>query len=88
MQYLILLDLFSISQTHAQYIHNHNHPLSLVSRNFRNLSFANITGSRPNYIQNSFHHLVTKQSQSDDTYEQIIEQPHTKNFQSQNNHFF
>ena len=34
-----------------------------------------------------FYNLVAQQPQSDDTYEQIIEQPHTTNFQSQNNHF-
>ena len=65
-----------------------NHPLSLVPRNFRILALTNITSSRPNYIQSPIHHIVTQQSQSDDTYEQIIEQPHTTNFQSQNNQFF
>ena len=49
-----------------------NHPLSLVPRNFRNLAITNNPNSRPN----------------DNTYEQIIEQPHTTTFQSQNNHFF
>ena len=58
---------------------HHNHPLSLVPRNF---ALTNITSSRPNYIQSSFHHIVTQQSQSDDLYEQIIEQPQTTNFQS------
>ena len=67
---------------------NRNHPLSLVPRNFRNLALVNIANSRPNHIQSPVHHIVTQQSQNDDTYEQIIEQPHTTNFQSQNNHFF
>ena len=31
---------------------------------------------------------MTHHSQNDNTYEQIIEQPHTTTFQSQNNHFF
>ena len=31
---------------------------------------------------------MTHHSQDDNTYEQIIEQPHTTAFQSQNNHFF
>ena len=33
-------------------------------------------------------HIMTHHSQDDNTYEQIIEQPHTTAFQSQNNHFF
>ena len=61
---------------------HHNHPLSLVSRNFRNLALTNTTSSRPNYIQSPIHHLVTQKSQNDDTYEQLIEQPHTTIFQS------
>ena len=66
----------------------HNHPLSIVPPSFRKLTLTSITSSRPNYIQSPIHHIVTQQSQSDDTYEQIIEQPHTTNFQSQNNHFY
>ena len=62
---------------------HHNHPLSLVSRNFRNLALTNTTSSRPNYLPSPIHHIVTQQSQNDDTYEQIIEQPHTTTFQSQ-----
>ena len=61
---------------------HHNHPLSLVPRNFRNLKLTNITSSRPNYKQCPNHHIVTQQSQSDDQYEQIIEQPHTTKFKS------
>ena len=67
---------------------NRNHPLSLVTRNFRNLALVNIAKSRPNHIQCSIHHIVTQQSQNDNTYKQIIAQPPTTNFQSQNNHFF
>ena len=66
---------------------NRNHPLSLVPRNFRNLALVNIANSRPNHIQSSIQHIVTQQPQNDDTYEQIIQQQHTTNFQSQNNHF-
>ena len=66
---------------------NRNHPLSLVPRNFRNLALVNIANSRPNHIQSPIHHIVTQQSQNDDTHEQIIEQPHTTKFLSQNNHF-
>ena len=67
---------------------NRNHPLSLVPRNFRNLAPVNIANSRPNHKQSPIHHIVTQQSQNDDTYEQIIKQPHETNFQSQNNHLF
>ena len=67
---------------------NRNHPLSLVPRNFRNLALVNIAISRPNHIQSAIQHIVTQPSQNDDTYEQIIEQPHTTKLQSQNNHFF
>ena len=59
---------------------NHNHSLSLVARNFRNLALTNIISSRPSYTQIPVHHIVTQQSQNDETYEQIIEQPHTTNF--------
>ena len=144
------------TQTHYPQHHNYqvqtvNHPLSLVLRNFRNLALVNIANSRPKHIQSPIYHVVTQQSQSDDTeehnnadtaptapqiptlpqnhplslvprnfrnlqsqiiqildqmqhsptkhimtkhsqndntYEQIIEQPHTTTFQSQNNHFF
>ena len=36
---------------------NHNYPLSLVPRSFRNLALTNITNLRPNYIQSPIHHL-------------------------------
>ena len=64
---------------------NHNYPLSLLTRNFRNLKLANILNSRPNYIQNPIQLIVTQQLQSDD--EQIIEQPHITNVRFQNNYF-
>ena len=67
---------------------HHNRPLSLVSRNFRNLALTNPTNLRPSNIQIPIHHIVTQQSQNHDTCEQIIEQPHTTNFRSQNNNFF
>ena len=65
-----------------------NHPLSLVPRNFRNLAITNNPNSRPNIPQSPIQHIMTHHSQDDNTYEQIIEQPHTTTFQSQNNHFF
>ena len=66
---------------------NHNFPLSLLPRIFRILELANFLNSRPNYIQSPIQHIVTQQFQSDDTYEQIIEQPYITNFRSQNNYF-
>ena len=65
-----------------------NHPLSLVSRNFRNLAIANPPNLRPSHIKSPIQHIVTQNPTIDDTYEQIIEQPHTTTFQSQNNHIF
>ena len=66
---------------------HHNHPLLLVSRNFRNLAITNPPNLRPSYIQSPIQHIVTQRPPIDDTYKQIIEQPHTTTFQSQNNHF-
>ena len=65
-----------------------NHPLSLVSQNFRNLAITNPINLRPSHLQSPIQHIVTQQPSNDNTYEQIIEQPHTTTFQSQNNHFF
>ena len=65
-----------------------NHPLSLVPRNFRNLAITHNPNFGPNRTQNHIQHIIPHHSQNDITYEQIIEQPHTTTFQSQNNHFF
>ena len=64
-----------------------NHSLSLVSRSFRNLAITNPLNLRPSHIQSPIQHIVTQQPSIDDTYKQIIEQPHTTTFQFQNNHF-
>ena len=52
---------------------HHNHPLSLVSRIFRNLAITNPPNLRPSHIQSSIQHIVTQHPPIDDTYEQIIE---------------
>ena len=65
-----------------------NHSLSLVPRNFRNLSITNNPNARPNIAQSPIQHIMTHHSQNDNTSEQIIEQSHTTTFQSQHNHFF
>ena len=61
-----------------------NHPLPLVPRNFRNVAITNNPNSRPNIPQSPIQHIMTHHSQDDNTYEQIVEQPHTTTFQSQN----
>ena len=65
---------------------NHNHPLSLVPRHFRNITLTDLITSRSNYQQSPIQHIITQQPNIEDTYEKIIEQPHTTNFRSQNNH--
>ena len=67
---------------------NHNHPLSLVTQNFRNIALTDLRTSRSNYPQSPIQQIITQQPNMDDTYEQIIEQPHTTNLRSQNNHLF
>ena len=67
---------------------NHNHPLLLVPRNFRNIALTDLITSRSNYPQSPIQDLKTQQPNTKDTYEKIIEQPHITNFCSQNNHLF
>ena len=67
---------------------NHNHPLSLIPRNFRNIALTDLITSRSNYPQSPIQHIITQQPKIEDTYEQIKEKPHTINFRSQNNHLF
>ena len=66
----------------------HNYPLSLFPQNSRNLAITNNPNFRPNTTQSPNQNIMTHHSQNDNTYEQIIKQPHTTTFQSQNNHFF
>ena len=44
-----------------------NHPLSLVSRYFRNLAITNPLNLRPSHIQRPIQHIVTQQLSIDDT---------------------
>ena len=67
---------------------NHNHTLSLVPQNFRNIALTDLITSSSNYPQSPIRHIITQQPNMDDTHEQIIEQPHTTNFRSQNKHLF
>ena len=64
-----------------------NHSLSLVPRNFRNLAITNNPNFRSSTAQSPIQHITTNHSPNDNTYEQIIEQPHTTTFRSQHNHF-
>ena len=64
-----------------------NHPLSLVPRNFRNLANTHNPNFRPNTTQSPIQHIIPHHSQNENAYEQVIEQPHTTTFQSQNDHF-
>ena len=66
---------------------HHNYPLSLVSRNFRNLAITKPPNLRPSHIQSPIQHIRTQHPPIDETYKQIIEQLHTTTFQSQNNLF-
>ena len=61
---------------------NHNHPLSLVQRNFRNIALSDLITSRSNYPQSPIQYIITQQPNIDDTYKQIIEQPQTTKFLS------
>ena len=77
----------NITPTAPQLVNlNHKHPLSLVLRTFRNIALTDLITSRSNYPQSPIQHIITQQPNIEDTYEQIIEQPHTTNFRSQNNH--
>ena len=61
---------------HSPNLH-HNHPLSLVSRNFRNLAITitNPPNLRSSSIQSPIQDIITQNPQNDDTYEQNIKQP-------------
>ena len=66
--------------------HHLHHPLFLVLRIYRNiLAITAQTFQGYGYPQSPVPHKALQQSTIDDTYEQIVEQPHTTNFHSQNN---
>ena len=54
---------------------NHNHPLSLVPQNFRNLALTDLITLRSNYPQSPIQHIITQKPRIEYTYEQNIEQP-------------
>ena len=68
---------------HLHHLHD-NHPLSLVPRNYRNtLAKTEHTSQGHSYPQSPVSHISLHQSTIDDTYKQIVEQPHTIKFRSQ-----
>ena len=46
---------------------NHIHPLSLVPQKFRNIALKNLISSRSNYPQSPIQHIITQQSNIEDT---------------------
>ena len=62
--------------------------LSLVPQNLKNIALTDFITSRSNNQQSLIQHKITPQPSTEDTYEQIIKQPHTTNFYSHNNHLF
>ena len=72
----------------ASKLHNlrNNHPLSLVSRNYTNTAITEHISTSHSYPQSPVTHIIAQQPNIEETYEKIIEQPHTTNFRSQNNH--
>ena len=72
----------------APQLHTINQLLSLVPRNFRNIVLTEHISTRHSYPQRAIQQILTQQPNIEDTYEQIVEQPHTTNFRSQNNHLF
>ena len=64
------------------------HPFFLVSRNYRKTAKKDHMSPSHSYPQSPISHIVVHQLNIGDTYEQIVEQPHTTNFCSQNNQFF
>ena len=47
---------------------NHNHPLSFVPRNFRNIALTDLISSRPNYPQSPIQHIITQQPNIEEKY--------------------
>ena len=53
-----------------------NHPLSLVPRNYRNISQTEHISTSRRYPQSPVTHIVAQQLNLDEMYEQTIEQQH------------
>ena len=72
---------------HLNNLYN-NHPLSLVTRNYRNTAITEHIPTSHSYQQNLVTHIIAQKPNIEERFEQIIEQPHTTNLRSQNNHLF
>ena len=73
----------------AQQLHNlrNNQPLFLLPRNYRSTAITEQISTIHRYPQSPVTHTIAQQPNLEEMYKQIIEQPHTTNFRSQNNHF-
>ena len=78
----------TLSTAPQLYTLQNNQPLSLGPRNYRNISLTEHISTSHRYQQSPVTHIVAQQPIVDETYEQIMEQPHTTSFRTQNNHFF
>ena len=76
-----------LTASQLQNFHN-NQPLSLIQRNYKNTAIAEHIFPSHSYPQSPVSHIVVHPPNIELTYEQIVEQPHTTNFRSQNNHLF
>ena len=76
--------------TSAPQLHTlrNNHPLFLVPQNYRKIALTEHFSTSHSYPQKPVTHIIAQQANIEDTFEQIIEQPHTTNLRSQNNHLF
>ena len=73
---------------HLHTLHD-NHPISLLSRNYRNIALTEHIFTSHRYPQSPVTHIFAQiPNVEKNTYKQIIEQPRTTNFRSQNNHIF
>ena len=89
--YDTLQDNKSATPTASSQLHNlqNNQPLSLVPQNYRNrLAVTERTSQGHSYPQSHVSHIALHQSNIDDTYKQVKEQPHTTKVRSQNNPLF
>ena len=74
------------SQLHSL---QNNHTLSLTTQNYRNtLSIDERMLDISNLQRSPISHTALQQTTIDDLYKQIVEQPDTLTFRSQNNHLF
>ena len=59
-----------------------NHPQSIVPRNYRKITVTEQISISHSYPQSSVIHIIAHQPNIEETYGQIIDQPHATNFRS------